>query len=171
MATNNSDLFLDPETGDLKLVNNDLFLIKNNIDSVRQRLALRFSIWKDEWKFNLDFGFPYWSYLGRKTSKQIIDVKVRQTATSPSDVLRIENFTSTFENRYYQAYFTVITTELEEVNVSFIGLDEYTYPSPEDTTQDLCPSLGEVEYGEKLYYLINFRLPSFGDVSWINNWD
>lgn len=170
MATNNSDLFLDPETGDLKLVNNDLFLIDSNVDSIRQRLALRFSIWQQEWQFNLSFGFPYWDYLGKKTSKQLIDAKVRQAATAPADVLRIENFSSTFENRYYQAYFTVITTELEEVNISFIGLDDYIYPNPEDTTQELCPSLGEVEYGQKLYHLINFRLPSLGNATWINKW-
>ena len=48
--------------------------------------------------------------------------------------------------------------------------DGYYYPSPDETTQDLCHSLGEVEYGAKLYHFINFRLPLGGDATWINTW-
>lgn len=170
MATNYSDLKVDDTGKNLQLINNDLTLITSNVDSVRQRLAMRFSIWKNEYKFNLEFGFPYWDYLGKKVGKEIVDAKVRQVARAPEDVLRIENFQSSFENRYYEAYFTVITTELEEINIAFIGSEQYLYPSPEDETEQLCPTIGEVEYGNKLYYLINFRLPVTGDSTWINLW-
>lgn len=170
MATNNSDLMLHPETGDLLLTNNDLTLITSNLDSVRQRLALKFSIWKNEWQFDISFGFDYLSYIGKKVSKSIIDAKVKQTALSPSDVLRIENFNSSFSKRFYEAYFTVVTTELEEVNIAFFGIDEFSYPSPESLENEICPVEGQIELGGKLYHFINFRLPFNQDSTWINEW-
>lgn len=172
MATNYSDLQLDQTSGDLLIAESgDFQLITTNIESLWQRLLINFSIWKNEWQFNLDFGFPYGEYLGQKTPKEIVDAKIRETVRSEPDVLRIQDFTSSFnaQSRQYEAYLTVITQELEEVNVAYFG-DGYYYPSPDETAQDLCPSLGEVEYGAKLYHFINFRLPLGGDATWINTW-
>lgn len=172
MATNYSDLQLDQTTGDLLITESgDFQLITTNVESLWQRLLLRFSIWKDEWQFNLDFGFPYNDYLGKKTPKEIIDAKIRETVRQEPDVLRIQDFRSSFntQSRQYEAYLTVITQELEEVNIAYLG-GGYYYPSPEDTAQDLCPSYGEIVYGTKLYHFINFRLPFNGDATWINTW-
>lgn len=172
MATSFIDLQLNKSTGDILFENGDLVLIDTNIDSLWQRLTLNFSIWLGEWQFNLDYGFPYQQYLGKKTPKQVVDAAVRASVFKEPDVLRIENFQSGFnkQTRSYECYFNVITTELESVNIAFIGT-EYSYPTPEETTQNLCPSLGQVEYGAKLYNLINFRLPFTGDSTWINLWD
>lgn len=170
LATNHSDLQLD-DSGDLLLTNNDLTLITENLISVRQRVAMRFNIWQNEWKFALDIGFPYQSYLGKKVAKSIIDAKVKQTATQPEDVLRIENFTSSFSDRFYEAYFTVVTTELEEINIAFFGTDEFSYPTPGLLEDILCPVGGQIESGGKLYYFINFRLNVNGDSTWYNQWD
>lgn len=171
MATNFIDLQLDKSTGDLLFKDGDLVLIDTNIDSLWQRLTLNFSIWLGEWQFNLDYGFPYQQYLGKKTPKQVVDAAIRASVFKESDVLRIEGFTSSFNKntRSYEAYFQVITTELESINIAFMGT-EYNYPAPEDTKQNLCPSLGLVEYGSKLYQLINFRLPFTKDATWINEW-
>lgn len=172
MATNYSDLQLDQTTGDLLITESgDFQLVTTNIESLWQRLLLRFSIWQNEWQFNLDFGFPYDDYLGKKTPKQIIDSKIRETVRLEPDVLRIEDFRSSFneQSRQYEAYLTVITQELEEVNIAYFG-DGYYYPSPEDTSQDLCPSIGQAAFGAKLYHFINFRLPFTGDSTWINTW-
>lgn len=170
MSTNYSDLQLD-DTGDLLLTNNDLTLITENLISVRQRLAMKFNIWKEEWKFDLSFGFPYMDFLGKKIDKSIIDAKVRQTATSPVDVLRIENFQSFFSNRYYEAYFTVVTTEMEEINIAFFGTDEFSYPPPGTLDDELCDVDSQVEFGGKLYSFINFRLNIAGDSTWDNQWN
>lgn len=172
MATEYVDLQLDQATGDLLITEaGDFQLITENINSLWQRLLFRFSIWQNEWQFNLDFGFPYESYLGNKIPKEVVDAKIRETVRLEPDVLRIQDFTSSFntQTRQYEAYLTVITQELEEVNVAYFG-DGYYYPSPDETAQDLCPSLGEVEYGAKLYHFINFRLPLGGDATWINTW-
>lgn len=171
MATNFIDLQLDKSTGDLLFRNGDLVLIDNNLDSLWQRLTLNFSIWLGEWQFNTTYGFPYQDLLGKKTPKNVVDSAVRVAVFKEPDVLRIQNFTSSFDKntRSYEAYFEVITTELETINIAFIGND-YIYPSPEDTTQQLCPSLGDVVFGEKLYHLINFRLPFTKDATWINEW-
>ncbi|WBF79427.1 hypothetical protein BNCALIDO_00037 [Aeromonas phage vB_AdhM_TS9] len=172
MATEYVDLQLDQSTGDLLITESgDFQLITENINSLWQRLLLRFSIWQNEWQFNLDFGFPYESYLGNKIPKEVVDAKIRETVRLEPDVLRIQDFTSSFntQTRQYEAYLTIITQELEEVNVAYFG-DGYYYPSPDGTAQDLCPSLGEVEFGAKLYHFINFRLPFTGDSTWINTW-
>lgn len=171
MATNFVDIELDKSTGDILFDNGDLVLIDDNLTSLWQRLSLNFSIWLGEWQFNLDYGFPYQQYLGKKTPKEVVDAAVRASVFKEPDVIRVENFQSSFnkQTRSYECYFDVITTELEVVSIAFIG-SEYSYPSPEETTQNLCPSLGEVEYGAKLYHLINFRLPFSGDTTWINEW-
>ena len=172
MATNYSDLELNQTTGDLLITDSgDFQLITTNITSLWQRLLLRFNIWTNEWQFNLDFGFPYGEYIGNKTPKEIIDAKIRETVRLEPDVLRIQDFTSSFnqQTRQYESFLTVITQEMEEVNIAYFG-NEYYYPSPDDTAQDLCPSLGEVEFGVKLYHFINFRLPVTGDATWINDW-
>lgn len=171
MGTNFIDLQLDKDTGDLLFTDGDLVLIQTNLDSLWQRLSLNFSIWLGEWQFNLDYGFPYPSLLGKKTPKEVVDAAIKTAVFKEPDVLRIESFESSFnkETRSYEAYFTVITTELESVNIAFIGT-QYIYPSPEDLTEDLCPNFGDVVYGQKLYHLINFRLPITGDATWINLW-
>lgn len=173
MATNYADLELDQVTGDLVInsESSDFNIINTNLVSLWQRLLLRFSIWTNEWQFNLDFGFPYGEYLGHKTPKEIVDAKIREIVRLEPDVLRIQDFTSTFNGltRQYEAYLTVITQEMEEVNIAYFG-NGYYYPSPDETAQDLCPSLGEVEFGAKLYHFINFRLPLIGDSTWINTW-
>ncbi|WP_338429386.1 hypothetical protein V3429_02235 [Aeromonas jandaei] len=170
-TTNFIDLQLDKETGDLLFIDGDLVLVQTNLDSLWQRLSLRFSIWLGEWQFNLDYGFPYASLLGKKTPKEVVDAAIKTSVFKEPDVLRIEGFESSFnkETRSYEAYFTVITTELESVNIAYLGT-QYIYPTPEDTKIDMCPSYGEVIYGQKLYHLINFRLPVWGDLTWINKW-
>lgn len=172
MATNYSDLQLDQTSGDLVITESgDFQLVSTNLVSVWQRLLLRFSIWKDEWQFNLDIGFPYSDYLGKKTPKEIVDAKIRETVRLEPDVLRIQDFKSSFnaQSRQYEAYLTVITQELEEVNIAYFG-DGYYYPSPDDNTQNLCPAFGDAQFGAKLYHFINFRLPFTGDSTWINQW-
>ena len=172
MATNYSDLQLDQTSGDLLITEaGDFQLVSTNLVSVWQRLLLRFSIWKDEWQFNLDLGFPYNDYLGKKTPKEIVDAKIRETVRLEPDVLRIQDFRSSFnaQSRQYEAYLTVITQELEEVNIAYFG-DGYYYPSPDDNIQNLCPAFGDEQFGTKLYHFINFRLPFTGDSTWVNTW-
>lgn len=69
------------------------------------------------------------------------------------------------------AYFEVVTREQEIVRIAFSGSDSYAFPKPTDSLTSLCDSQGWVTWANKLYQLINFRLPATGDATWINQWN
>ncbi|QEQ94903.1 hypothetical protein pEaSNUABM56_00104 [Erwinia phage pEa_SNUABM_56] len=174
MSTLFSDLLLDPVTGDLD-VSSGLQLIDTNVVSLRQRLYLRFNIWQGDWYFDETIGFPYRTYLGQKVMKTILDNKIKEITRLESDVLSINDFSSTMDRtgRSYEAYFEVLTVEQEIVRIAFMGSsDAYFYPNPDDATtpSSLCGEDGWVSWSNKLYYLVNFRLPRPGDSTWYNTW-
>lgn len=174
MATLYSDLLMDPVTGDLD-VSSGLQLIQSNQISLRQRLWMRFNVWQGDWYFDETLGFPYRAYISKKVMKTILDNKIKQVTRMEPDVLDITDFNSVMNvsSRSYQAFFQVLTQENEIVNIAFIGSDDYFYPTPDDGATTLCGEDNEdgwLTWRNKLYYLINFRLPSYGDATWINQW-
>lgn len=171
MATLFSDFLMDPVTGDLS-VSTGLSLIEDNLTSLRQRLWLRFSIWAGDWYFDESFGFPYRAYLSKHVLKTILDNKIKEVTRLEPDVLDITDFTSVMDktSRSYQAYFQVTTTEHEIVNIAFVGTEDYYYPIPDEGSTILCDDTGWIAWANKLYYLINFRLPRPGDATWWNTW-
>lgn len=171
MATLYSDLLMDPVTGDLD-VSTGLQLIESNQTSLRQRLWLRFNIWTGDWYFDETFGFPYRTYLSKKVMKTVLDNKIKEITRLEPDVLEITDFRSTMDHttRSYQAFFEVTTKEQEVVRLAFVGQDEYYYPIPDEGATVLCDDEGWIAWANKLYYLINFRLPRTGDATWWNTW-
>lgn len=171
MATLYSDLLMDPVTGDLD-VSEGLKLIESNQVSLRQRLWLRFNVWQGDWYFDETFGFPYRTYISKKVMKTVLDNKIKEVTRQEPDVLEITYFHSTMDSgtRSYQAYFEVTTKEQEVVRIAFIGQDEYYYPEADARTTILCDDDGWILWANKLYYLINFRLPRTGDATWWNKW-
>lgn len=171
MATLYADLLIDPATGDLD-VSQGLQIIESNQISLRQRLWLRFNVWTGNWYFDETFGFPYRTYLGKKVMKNVLDNKIKEVTRREPDVLEITSFQSSMDanTRSYQAYYEVTTRNNEVVRLAFVGSDSYYYPTPEEGQTILCDDQGWVEWGNKLYYLINFRLPRTGDATWWNTW-
>lgn len=173
MATFYSDLLVDPTTGDLD-VSAGLQIIEQNAVSLRQRLWLRFNIWQGDWYFDETIGFPYRAYLGQKVMKTILDNKIKETTRLEPDVLSISDFSSSMDRkgRSYEAYFEVLTQEQEIVRIAFLGSQDFYYPSPDDNKNlsSLCGEDGWVSWSNKLYYLVNFRLPRPGDSTWYNTW-
>lgn len=173
MATLYSDLLMDPSTGDLH-VSDGLQLIDTNQLSLRQRLWLRFNIWQGDWYFDETIGFPYRTYLGQKVMKTILDNKIKEITRLEPDVLAINDFQSSMDRigRSYEAYFEVLTQEQEIVRIAFVGSQDYYYPSPDDASSpaSLCGEDGWIYWSNKLYYLVNFRLPRPGDSTWYNTW-
>lgn len=53
------DLGLDPLTGDLAIVNNDLILV-NDSDQVRQNLKIRLRFFRGEWFLDTTAGLPFY---------------------------------------------------------------------------------------------------------------
>lgn len=171
MGTLYADLALDPSTMDLD-VRNGLRIIDTNLESLRQRLYLRFNIWQRAWYFDETFGFPFADFLSKKVLKAVLDNKIKEACRSEPDVRDVINFKSVMDagSRSYQAFFDVITVEDETISLAFVGLDGYTYPTPDDGQTSLCNDEGWLVWAEKLYYLINFRLPRTGDATWWNSW-
>lgn len=171
MATLYSDFLIDPVTGDLD-VSKGLTLIEDNQVSLRQRLWLRFNVWTGDWYFNESFGFPYRAYLSKKVMKTILDNKIKDVARLEPDVMEITSFDSIMDRttRSYQAFFEVTTTENEIVRLAFVGDEEYKYPMADVGQAVLCDDEGWIKFANKLYYLINFRLPITGDATWWNTW-
>lgn len=171
MATLYSDFLMDPVTGDLD-VSTGLQLIDSNQVSLRQRLWLRFNVWAGDWYFDETFGFPYRTYLSKKVMKTVLDNKIKEITRLEPDVLEILDFRSTMDHttRSYSAFFEVLTKEQEIVRLAFVGGDDYYYPTPSTDGAQLCGDDGWIEWGNKLYYLINFRLPRTGDATWWNTW-
>lgn len=171
MPTLYSDFAIDPATGDLD-VSTGLRLLESNVDSLRQRLWMRFNVWTGDWYFDETFGFPYRTYLSKKVMKTILDNKIKAVARLEPDVIDIPTFQSVIDRktRTYQAYFEVTTSEQEIVRLAFVGSEDFGYPTPDDGTATLCDDNGWIPWGNKLYYLINFRLPQIGDTTWWNTW-
>ena len=171
MATLYSDLLLDPTTMDLD-VSQGLQLVESNVTSLRQRLWMRFNVWTRSWYFDESFGFPYRAYLSKKVLKTVLDNKIKEVTRMEPDVLEIRNFNSSMDrvSRSYQAFFEVVTKEQEVVRIAFIGEDEFYYPTAGEGSTTLCDNEGWIEWSNKLYYLINFRLPITGDATWWNTW-
>lgn len=176
MATSYKDFFIDPSTGDLSFGGDGskgLEIVTTNQLSLRQRLHLRFSIWLGDWFFDETFGFPYRTFIGKKTVKAVLDGRIKQEVRQEPDVLQITDFTSEMNvsARTYGCYFTVVTSEGEETNLAFSGSDQYSYPTPKDSNVQLCGDEGSViSFKNKLYYLINFKLPEYGESTWVNKW-
>lgn len=166
-----SDFLLDPATGDLD-IKSGLQVIDSNQYSLRQRLYLRFNTWRGAWYWDETFGMPYADYIGKKVMKTVLDNKIRSIAREEPDVLNIINFESTMDrrSRTYQAFFEVVTKENEIVRIAFIGFDQFEYPQPEAGSTSLCDDEGWIKWANKLYYLINFRLPRTGDATWWSEW-
>lgn len=171
MPTLYSDFLIDPATGDLD-IRSGLQVIESNQISLRQRLWMRFNTWKGSWYWDETFGMPYTDYIGKKVMKTILDNKIRSIAREEPDVLNIINFESTMDrrSRTYQAFFEVVTKENEIVRIAFIGFDQFEYPQPEAGSTSLCDDEGWIKWANKLYYLINFRLPHTGDATWWSEW-
>lgn len=176
MATQFKDLLLDPLTGDLDFGapgDRGMKVVLTNQLSLRQRLYLRFAIWAGDWYFDETFGFPYRTFIGKKTVKAVLDGRIKSEVRQEPDVLQIIDFQSTMDvvSRSYKCYFTVVTAEGEEVNLAFVGEDQYQYPTPPAGNVQLCGDDGAIiNFKNKLYYLINFQLPKYGDRTWVNTW-
>lgn len=173
MSTLFEDFALDPVTGDLDLSGGQMNIITGNQLSLRQRLFLRFAIWNGDWYFDENFGFPYQYFISRKTIKSVLDGRIKTEVRLEPDVLEISDFNSTMDviGRTYQCYFTVHTVENEEINLAFVGEDPYIYPTPSEGNPTLCGDEGAIiTFKNKLYYLINFQLPQYGDKTWVNTW-
>ena len=130
MSTDYSDILLTAD-GDIDLSSDDAILISTNLDSLRQRLNIRFAIWQGEWKYNELLGTPYREYIGKAFNKATIDAEIKRQALLEPDVERLDNFSSAFDrnSRLYSCSFDVETNE-ESISYGLVLKDSFEYVIP-----------------------------------------
>ena len=130
MSTDYSDILLTTD-GDIDLSSDDAVFISTNLDSLRQRLNIRFAVWQGEWKYNELLGTPYREYIGKAFNKSTIDAEIKRQALLESDVERLDNFSSAFDrnSRLYSCSFEVETNE-ESISYGLVLKDSFEYVIP-----------------------------------------
>lgn len=111
-----------PSYGDIKFKNGPLtpeFTTQSRTEVVAQRLLIRLRTFRDEWFLDTEYGVPYWSILGRKTTKSAVDLIFQREILAENGVKELTFFESTFANRQYSLTFRVkVTTGDETENIT-----------------------------------------------------
>jgi hypothetical protein len=98
-----TDLYLDPSTGDLEIVNGDLVVITNKEDAALQSVRMILNAYKGEWFRNILFGVPWIendnntvSIVG-KTHKTVFDSYIRGAILKADYINSIISYESTLD--------------------------------------------------------------------------
>lgn len=154
MSTDYSDILLTTD-GDIDLTSEDAIFISTNLDSLRQRLNIRYAVWQGEWKYNEILGTPYREYIGKAFNKATIDSEIKRQALLEPDVERLDNFKSAFDKniRLYSCSFDIETNE-ESVSYGLVLRDSFNYVVPNYTTS--CDKIIRYQYvTSKPYYILD----------------
>lgn len=103
------DLAISLETGDVVFENGKTLVVSEAGKNVAQRLHIMLHTFAGEWYLNTEYGIPYFqSILGKKVSRQAIDLIFQQRILSEDGVQEIVEFTSNLSNsRVYTMSFKV----------------------------------------------------------------
>ena len=109
------DLKLNDSTWDCVFINGPLTKegITNPLtETVAQRLKIMLLTFMGEWFWDTTYGTPYFqSMLGRKVTKERVDLIFNQKILEEPGVREIVTFDSTFNNRVYSLTFSVRVTD------------------------------------------------------------
>jgi len=171
ITTNYVDLALSADGDLLFSSDGDLILATDNKTSLIQRFRMRFNIWATEWVYNIDYGFPFFSYIGKPVNKSAIDAEFKRQILLEADIERISSFSSVYDkaNRSYACMFEVITSENTTEALAYYLNDSYEYSVP-STNIGTCQIIEDaVIYGNKLYKLINYDMIAGAYSTWIRD--
>lgn len=103
------DLLLSRVTGDVVFENGKTLVTSEVVENVAQRLYIMLRTFAGEWYLNTDHGVPYFqSILGKKVSKQAIDLIFQQRILLEEGVQEIVEFSSNLsDTRIYTMSFKV----------------------------------------------------------------
>jgi len=114
------DIKLNPITNDIAFLKGEMYFTQERPESVTQRLNIKLKTFQEEWKFNVDFGVPYFQRIFQKgISKPVVDGIFRQLILDTEDVSRIIRYTSTIDSsREYTATCVVQAVDGTEITLS-----------------------------------------------------
>lgn len=103
------DLLLNRTTGDAVFVNGTTSVVSEAGENVAQRLYIMLRTFAGEWYLNIDHGIPYFqSILGKKNTRQAIDLIFQQKILAEEGVQEILEFSSNLSSdRIYTMNFKV----------------------------------------------------------------
>jgi hypothetical protein len=121
-----ADIYIDPLTHDISLVNNRMVLVSTEEESTRQRLVITLKTFKGEWDFNINYGVPYLKnennpvQLLGKSNKDLLDLEIKQAILNTDGVVSLNTFTSVFDKaqRTVELDFTAVTENGELISVT-----------------------------------------------------
>lgn len=120
-----SDIYIDPLTHDISLLNNQIILISSDEDATRQRLDITLNAFRGEWAFDVGYGVPYLKndynniQLLGKGSKNLLDLEMKQAIINTDGVVSLESFSSVVDaERHIKVSFRVVTEDGSSVSVT-----------------------------------------------------
>lgn len=121
-----ADIYIDPLTHDISLVDNRMALVSTEEDATRQRVIITLRAFKGEWDFNINFGIPYLenennpTQLLGKAGKDLLDTEIRQAVLNTEGVVSLNSFTSVYNKaqRTVDIDFTAKTENGELISVT-----------------------------------------------------
>jgi len=120
------DIYLDPITNDIALVNGVMRLTANKQESSRQQCLITLSTYKGEFLFSTEFGIPWLAndynptqLLGKGDNKSLIDLLVKEAILARENITNILTYSSTVDkfNSSMSISFTALTNSGEVVSI------------------------------------------------------
>lgn len=94
-----TDIYMNPATHDLDIVDGLLRLTSSRQELVRQKVDITLNTFQGEWPFNTIFGVPYLQEILRKGPKAVADLALINTITNVDGVVRLVEFESTVDKQ------------------------------------------------------------------------
>lgn len=176
------DMFIDA-TGvdDLDFSNGiDFRWTETILESLTQRLQLRYEVWTGQWGYNLQFGTPYRELMQQGLNKQQLDAEFIRIALQEEDVTSVKIINSVLNNvtRRYEIQSLEVYTDggLLEIPISNPYVKTNNYPEPYDPNDVvLCTKTPEeiekISLINRLYGFVNYTgLPRDGSSYWWSDW-
>jgi hypothetical protein len=116
-----ADIKLNPITHDLAITKGNLTFTQEKAESVAQRLKIKLQMFMGEWKFNVDFGVPYFQRIFEKgITKPVVDSIFREQIIQTPEVIKLIKYSSDLNpmSREYTATFTVQSVDGQEITLS-----------------------------------------------------
>lgn len=125
------DIYLDPITNDIALVNGVMRLTTNKEESSRQQILITLKTNLGEWVFNILAGIPFLAngnnpiqLLGAGNNKGLIDTLIKEAILSRENITQIISYTSDVDKvkRTMSVSFVAQTNSGEVVSVDNASL-------------------------------------------------
>lgn len=97
------DIFLDPLTNDIQLVNGSMRVTQSIEESSRQQVLITLSAFKGEWLYDINFGIPYLENDNNSVktlgvlNKSFLDSIIQNEVLARENINKIINYESTLD--------------------------------------------------------------------------